>query len=132
MRIIYLTLDDVNKFMMRRWARQSRCRLACPAASRLHTLSESADAVVLDFDFLPATIRDAWLSRLLRGALAGRVLIHGHNISAAQIAALRPSRVGVCRGLLRKRVVCCWLDRVRRARVLERRRREHASDLRCG
>src|SRR5262249_9666525 len=62
MRIAYITLDDVNRFMLRRWAAQNRLRVECPSANELYTEVRGVDAVVVDLDFLPAELREIWLS----------------------------------------------------------------------
>jgi len=121
MRIAYITLDDVNRFMLRRWAEQNRLRVECPSADQLPTPVHGADAVVVDLDFLPAALREIWLARLLADALPGRAMVHGHNITDAEAAALRRKNVRICRGLLRRRHFNSWVrDLLRRCQATVR------------
>jgi hypothetical protein len=108
MRIAYITLDDVNRFLMRRWAERGRFRADCPAATRLGPPLDGVAAVVLDLDFLPAPTRAAWMTHVLAGA-ATPVLVHGHNITDAEVSALRRRGVAICRGRLCRTRLLAWL-----------------------
>ena len=115
MRVPYYTLDEVNRFLVRRWAHRAGVRVGCPAGRRL--ADGQGGAVILDLDFLPAAVRAAWVRRLLAGEAAGPVLAHGHNIPDAEAAALRATGVRVCRGRVRKAALCRWLDRAAATRA---------------
>src|SRR5262245_65203997 len=117
MRIAYITLDDVNRFTLRRWAGQNRVRVDCLSASELRTPVHGVDAVVVDLDFLPAELREIWLSRILADAPPSQVLVHGHNITEAEAAALHRRSVRVCRGLLRRRRFNSWVRDLRRSKA---------------
>jgi len=117
MRIAYITLDDVNRFMLRRWAGQNRLRVECPSANELHTEVRGVDAVVVDLDFLPALLREIWLARVLADVSPGQALVHGHNITDAEAAALHRKSVRVCRGLLRRRRFNSWVRDLRRSKA---------------
>ena len=114
MRIAYVTLDDVNRFVVQRWAGRGRFQLDGPAANQPHARLDAAGAVILDLDHLPAPFRAAWLARILNDALAGRALVHGYNIADADAAALRRRGVRVCRGRLRRGFFFAWLGELRR------------------
>jgi len=102
MRIAYVTLDDVNRFIVRRWADKDTFRAEFPAVNVLAASVDVADAVILDLDHLPEPFRTAWLT----GVSAGRLLVHGHNITDAEAAMLRRRGVRVCRGRLHRGLVC--------------------------
>jgi hypothetical protein len=112
MRIAFFTLDEVNRFLVRRWARGAGVQVYCPAGERLGGACLEADAVILDLDFLPADLRADWLRRVLAGAVGGPVLTHGHNITDSEAVALRQRGVRVCRGRVRGADIRAWLDGV--------------------
>lgn len=108
MRIAYYTTDEVNRFIVRRWGRRAGIRIDCPGGGGLVT--DCDVPVILDFDFLPAEVRAAWLAQLRAGRIAGPVLVHGHNIVDADAAALARSGAHVCRGRVRWAALDGWLD----------------------
>jgi hypothetical protein len=108
MQIAYYTTDEVNRYIVRRWARQTGVRVVCPAGGGL--ANGGGGPVVLDFDFLPADVRDEWLRRVRAGALSGPVLVHGHNIADADAAELARLGIHVCRGRVRRTALDGWLD----------------------
>jgi hypothetical protein len=110
MRIAYYTLDEVNRFLVRRWASEAGARLACPGSHQLKDEYAGATAVLLDLDFLPAGVRADWVGRVLAGAVGLPVLVHGHNIPDAEASALRARGAQVCRGRVRKADLRAWLD----------------------
>jgi hypothetical protein len=109
MRIAYVTLDDVNRFVVRRWTGGNNIRVECPAVTAPAAIIDTADAILLDLDHLPEPFRAAWLERVLTNGMAGRVLVHGHNITDAEAAALRRRGVRVCRGRLRRGLLDAWV-----------------------
>src|SRR5262245_23444184 len=108
MRIVYLTLDDVNRFMVRCWAAGDTFRVDCPAANAPVASVDGADAVILDLDHLPEPFRAAWLAPVP----GGLTLDHGHNIADTDAAALRRRGMRVCRGRLRRGLVSVWAESV--------------------
>jgi hypothetical protein len=108
MRITYYTTDEVNRYIVRRWARQAGVRIMCPAGGGL--ANGCAGPVALDLDFLPDEVRAEWLRRVRAGAVTGPVLVHGHNIADDDAAALARLRVHVCRGRVRRAALIGWLD----------------------
>src|SRR5262245_12788305 len=110
MRIAYYTLDAVNRFLVRRWAHDAGARLVCPGGHQLSDECAGTTAVLLDLDYVPSEVREAWVRRLLAGEIAMPVLVHGHNILDPEAAALRERGVQVCRGRVRRAALRSWLD----------------------
>jgi len=110
MRIAYLSLDEVNRFLMQRWARRGSFQAIIPSTDELGPPADGPSGIVIDFDYLTAAARATWLAHLLSGAAAGPVLIHGHNITDAEQAALRRRGVAVCRGRLVRTRLMAWLS----------------------
>jgi hypothetical protein len=108
-RIAYYSMDEVNRALVQRWGGREGIRALGPA---LPGCGETADAVVLDLDFLPEPYRSAWLSAVLAGAVRVPVLVHGHGITDAEFAALRRRRVIICPGRLRREFFLCWVRRL--------------------
>jgi hypothetical protein len=109
MRIAYYTLDEVNRFLVRRWAHDAGARLVCPDGPRLNDECPGTTALLLDLDHLPADVREAWLRRVLAGETGMPVLVHGHNIADAEAMALRARGAHVCRGRVRRAALHGWL-----------------------
>ncbi len=109
MRITYFTLDDVNRFLVRRWARRAGARVACPVGPKLIWGFTDPGAIVLDLDHLTPDLRATWLKRAVTGVFGCPVLVHGHNISNVESTALRLSGVRVCHGRLRMKSLVGWL-----------------------
>jgi hypothetical protein len=109
MRIAYYTLDVVNKFLVRSWAKSMGARIACPFGQPMFQECAMPTALILDVDFLPAELRTLWLGRVLSSASAGPALIHGHNITDTEAEALQRRGVQVRRGRLRKSDLIGWL-----------------------
>jgi hypothetical protein len=110
MRIAYYTLDEVNRFLVRRWAHEAGARAVCPDGPRLNEECPGATALVLDLDYVPAEVRAGWVRRVLAGQVGLPVLVHGHNIADAEAAALRERGAQVCRGRVRRAALRAWLD----------------------
>ena len=112
MRIAYFTLDAVNKFLVRRWARSLQTRIACPAGQPMFQRCAAPTAIILDVDFLPLELRATWLRRVLTDDGSAPALVHGHNVTDAEVEALQRCGVQVCRGRLRKSDLIEWLEGV--------------------
>jgi hypothetical protein len=107
MRIAYYTTDEVNRFLVRRWAGREGIRVVTPV---VQSRADAYDGpVVLDFDNLPEATRADWLRRLTAGTRTGPALVHGHNIADAEATALRTHGDWVCRGRVRRAALCRWL-----------------------
>src|SRR5947207_10488792 len=109
MRIAYISLDEVNQFLMQRWAKRGRFNADSPTAMELGPPINCVAGIVVDLDYLTAGARAAWLAHLLGGASAMPVLVHGHNITNAEQAALRRRGVSVCRGRLLRSRLMAWV-----------------------
>ncbi|HKB03715.1 MAG TPA: hypothetical protein VKD90_15940 [Gemmataceae bacterium] len=109
MRIAYYSIDEVNRALVQRWGGRAGIQVTCPV---LPACEVTADAVVLDLDFLPEPHRSAWLSAILTRDLCVPVLVHGHGISEVELAGLRRRRVNVCPGRLRREFFQCWARRL--------------------
>ena len=108
MRIAHITLDEVNRALVRSWMKATGLRVARPTGAGLVWAADGS-AVVLDLDHLPPDVRAGWVRRVVTGEVGGPVLVHGHNITEAEAAALRRSGVSVCRGRIRRSAVRAWL-----------------------
>ncbi len=85
MRIVYLSLDEVNQELVRRWVARLGAR-------------------VFDLDHLPEPWRSGWPA-----LAAGRpALAHGYNLRDAGVAALRRAGVMVVRRRLTARCFARW------------------------
>src|SRR5262245_5309046 len=118
MKVTYLTLDEVNRFTVQSWAKNSGLQVFCPIPSELLISGEDTDAIVLDLDYLPAQVRATWLSRVEAGEMTGCVLVHGHNITDAEIKRLRRQTVRICHGQLRREAFSSWLRDLRRIETI--------------
>ncbi len=114
MRVAYITLDEVNGDLVHGWAKKDGFQVYCPSASELGEPVEGIDAVVLDLDYIPAEARAAWLSRIRCDGIAGRVLVHGHNISDLEAKEFRRMGVQVRQGRLRRQILKLWLHDLRK------------------
>ena len=110
-RIAYVTTDEVNATLARRWAHTCSCELT-PLLPRDLPQKGEFDAAVFDLDHLPAEFRQRVLKNLLEGPLLNPTMVHSYNLDQRQANALRARGVFVrCRlegGLLVKlqREVC--------------------------
>ena len=123
MRIAYVTTDEVNATLARRWAHTCRCEVT-PLLPRDLPRKGEFDAAVYDLDHLPAEFRQQVLSNLLEGRILSPTMVHSYNLDRRQANALRARGVFVrCRlegGLLVKlqREVCVIEARDRASRSL--------------
>ncbi|MFO0803963.1 MAG: hypothetical protein U0791_12685 [Gemmataceae bacterium] len=98
MTLAYYTMDEVNRFLVSRWAKKLNLRTAFP---RVQPAAESPEVVLLDMDRLPPGITvEAFLNRPEWDR--PRVIVHGHNIADGDAAKWRANGVRVCRGCVRK------------------------------
>jgi hypothetical protein len=106
MRVAYLTTDDVNPALARRWA-AGQVKLTTPRPSGT---APRAAALVVDFDHLGEDLRRPWVNGVLTGAERRPVLVHGHNIPDLIAAALREAGATVVAGCLRRPHLTGWLQ----------------------
>jgi hypothetical protein len=98
MRIAYLTTDEVNRHLAEGMA--AACGLTlCPLAPKDPPAGGEFDAVLYDWDYLPARQRHEVLAALLAGRRPRAVALHSYNLEDAQAEALRRHTVGVYRRL---------------------------------
>ena len=108
MRIAHITLDEVNRALVRSWTKGAGLWVPRPTGAKALQVAAGA-AVVLDLDHLPPDVRAGWVRRVVTGAVGGPVLVHGHNMSDAEAEAFRRSGARVCRGRIRRSAVVNWL-----------------------
>jgi hypothetical protein len=107
MRIAYLGLDDVNRYLVRKWSRREGAGLRV-LEIRCESLPTEIPALVLDADSLPEPHRRRWLDRI---ALApAPVLVFGHMLSDREAAELVSRGVVVVRRVMRRGRFRRWLD----------------------
>jgi hypothetical protein len=96
--VAYLTTDEVNEDLALRMAAECGITLR-PLALQGAPPDGEFDAVVYDWDYLPADHRKAILSNLLSGFTPYRVVLHGYHLEDDQVEALRANGVLVHRRL---------------------------------
>jgi hypothetical protein len=106
MRIAYYSLDEVNRLLVRQWAKRQGLRLACPSVGSVG--DPIAAGMIVDLDFMPEPFRTSWLDRAKAGAVEGPVLIHGHGLTDDEARGLIRRGLTVCRGRLRRRIFRDW------------------------
>lgn len=109
MRVAYLTTDDVNPALARRWARPLPVRVVAP---RPCAPAPSAVALVIDFDRLPDELRRKWVNAVLLRTEGRPVFVHGHTLPEAVADALHARGARVAVGRLRRPHLLRWLRRV--------------------
>jgi hypothetical protein len=107
MRITYFSTDEVNRFLVGRWAPRAGGRVCFPKENQSMDRGHWNSPVILDLDGLSPVVRANWLRQLSAGAIPA--LVHGHNISDADAAGLRRLEIRVCQGRVRRTVLCEWI-----------------------
>jgi hypothetical protein len=98
MRIGYLTLDEVNSWVAEQLAYGVGLDLlALPFRESSGT--NGCDGVLVDLDFLPRSDKQKLVSMLLDAPPQMPVVVHGWNLSRAEIKSLRAKGIKVCRRL---------------------------------
>jgi hypothetical protein len=100
MRIAYLTTDEVNPDLARRWASSCGCDVI-PLSPRDPLPRDDYDAAIYDLDHLPPELQQHVLAGLLKGRLHRPTVVHGYNLRQRQANALRARGVFVRRRLER-------------------------------
>lgn len=98
MLIAYVTTDEVNEQLALQMAEESGETL-CPLSPCDAPPDEDFDAVVYDWDYLPAQLQHAILAKLLAGKAVWPAALHGYNIHEEAVSALRKQNVAVHRTL---------------------------------
>ena len=98
MLIAYFTTDEVNEWVANRLAADCGVTV-CPMFLNAEPAEEGFDALLFDWDFLPAVWREEALTTLTTRPLACPVAVHSYHLSEKQIQALRGNGVQVRRRL---------------------------------
>jgi hypothetical protein len=98
MLIAYLSTDEVNQDLALRLCEDGGAMLYLLTFQEI-PVNGSFDAVVYDWDYLPAELRPDTQAHLLTGPLAYPVAVHGYNLDEGLIDALRRNGVAVHRRL---------------------------------
>jgi hypothetical protein len=98
MLIGYRTIDQVNEYTARQMARACGVKLY-PLWPREPPPDGGFDAVLYDWDCLPAQERQEVLAELTAGHRPHAVALHGYNLEDSQAKALRRHTVAVYRRL---------------------------------
>jgi hypothetical protein len=96
--IAYLTLDEVNADLALRLAAEGGTAL-CALVPREALPGVPFDALLYDWDSLPAERRDGVLAELLGGPLPCPVAVHGYNLDEGLGEELSQKGVAVYRQL---------------------------------
>jgi hypothetical protein len=123
MRIAYLTTDEVNPDLARRWAQTCGCEVI-PLSPRDPLPDGEFDAAIYDLDYLLPPLREQVLTSLLSRPLHCPAAVHSFNLRKRQATALRTRGVLVRRRLERgilmrlRREVCRVRAEMREARMV--------------
>jgi hypothetical protein len=98
MRIGYWTTDEVNEHLAHELATECGDRL-CPLTPKDWPADGKYDAVLYDWDHLPAELQQEVMKGLLHGPLPHAVAVHGYNLGDGRAGALRWHTVAVYRRL---------------------------------
>jgi hypothetical protein len=109
MRIAYLGLDEVNRFLARRWAKRLHSGVRFLDLRR-EEIPARFFAAVVDADALPGPHRRRWLARLASDGCGVPALVFGHTLTDAEAEALRGRGAKVIRRALRRQTFARWLE----------------------
>jgi hypothetical protein len=98
MRIAYWTTDEVNEDLAHELAAECGDRL-CPLTPKDWAADGQYDAVLYDWDHLPAELQQEVMRGLLNGPLPHAVAVHGYGLGDGRAEALRRHTVAVYRRL---------------------------------
>src|SRR5262245_40996557 len=98
MRVAYLTTDAVNEHFAKEMAAESGMTLI-PLSLRDCLPGPDFDAVLYDWDHLPASQQDSVLTQILATPAARPVVVHGYGLEEDLTQALRHNAVAVYRCL---------------------------------
>jgi hypothetical protein len=98
MRIAYWTTDEVNEHLAHELATECGDRL-CPLPPKDWPADGRYDAVLYDWDHLPADMQQEVMRGLLNGLLPHAVALHGYNLGDVSAEDLRRHTVAVYRRL---------------------------------
>ena len=98
MRIAYLTMDEVNADLARRWADIINADVF-PLGPRDPLPNGNYDAAIYDVDMLPECLRNKVLTMLISGPILCPSAMHSYNVRKRDVQALRARGVIVQRRL---------------------------------
>ena len=98
MLIAYFTTDEVNEWMAERLAAECGPTL-CPTFLKEQPAEDGFDALLFDWDSLPASWREEALRMLMMRPLDCPVALHSYHLSEQDVKALRARGVHVRRRL---------------------------------
>ena len=98
MLIAYVTTDEVNEQLALQMAEESGETL-CPLAPCDGPPDEDFDAVVYDWDYLPAQLQQTILAELLDGKAPWPAALQSYHIDHGCVKALRRQNIAVYRTL---------------------------------
>jgi hypothetical protein len=124
--IAYLTTDEVNEDLATRMTHD--CGVGLVVLSPKDPSPDSQfDAVIYDLDYVPPSLRDELLAKLMCGPSSFPVAVHSYNLTDDQIKSLLQTGVSVYRRLepaLFLNLVVAWrLRQLASAQNQERERR---------
>lgn len=100
MRIAYLTVDEVNSDLARRWATEFQCEIV-PLSPCDPLPNGEYDATIYDLDYLAPSLIQRVLTNLLTGSLPSPAVVHSYNLHPRQANGLQARGVFVRRRLER-------------------------------
>jgi hypothetical protein len=98
MLIAYFTTDEVNEWVAERLAADCGMTL-CPMFLKDQPTEEGFDALLFDWDFLPAVFREETMTMLATRPLDCPVAVHSYHLTDKQVEALRAKGVQMRRRL---------------------------------
>jgi hypothetical protein len=110
MNVAYLSIDEVNQATARELAEAHRAGFDLLSMSDPQANGQF-DAVVYDFDSLPADCRRPILAQLLAGRWSRRRAVHGYGLAEELVRALRSRGVLVARKLTPELFACLLRSR---------------------
>jgi hypothetical protein len=94
MRIAYLTVDEVNSDLARRWATEFQCEIVPLSPCDPLPIGEY-DATIYDLDYLAPSLIQRVLTNLLTGSLPRPAVVHSYNLRPRQANDLQARGVFV-------------------------------------
>ncbi len=109
MRIAFLGLDEVNRFLARKWTRRLAGKVRFIDV-RQGSVPAKCLGLVADADSIPSPYRRRWLALLAAVAGETPVLVLGHTLNDDEAADLRRAGAKVVRRALRRGTFTRWVE----------------------
>lgn len=110
MRIAFLGLDEVNRFLARKWTRKLAGKVRFIDVQQ-DSVPAGSVGVVADADSVPESYRRRWLALLAAEAGETPVLVFGHTLNDAEAGDLRRAGAKVVRRVIRRGTFNRWVER---------------------